>query len=120
MEQVRLQFGRRMLLENLHLDIYQGEFITILGPNGAGKSTLLKLLLGLLKPTAGTVRVLGKAPRRGNQDVGYAPQHRALEADLALRAREANIGQRVPGKGQPANNQEIAHKRRDHRDKRAC
>ena len=88
LDQVRVQFGKRVLLENLSLDIKQGEFITVLGPNGAGKSTLLKLLLGLLKPTAGTVRVLGKAPRRGNREIGYAPQHRALEADLALRARD--------------------------------
>jgi zinc/manganese transport system ATP-binding protein len=86
--QVRVQFGKRVLLDNLNLDIQQGEFITLLGPNGAGKSTLLKLLLGLLKPTAGVVRVLGKTPRRGNREIGYAPQHRALEADLALRARD--------------------------------
>lgn len=88
LEQVRLQFGKRVLLENLSMDIRQGEFVSILGPNGAGKSTLLKLLLGLLKPTAGVIRVLGKAPQRGNQGIGYAPQHRALEADLALRARD--------------------------------
>jgi zinc/manganese transport system ATP-binding protein len=86
--QVRVQFGKRVLLADLSLDIQQGEFIALLGPNGAGKSTLLKLLLGLLKPNAGVVRVLGKAPRRGNQGIGYAPQHRALEADLALRARD--------------------------------
>lgn len=88
MERVRVQFGKRVLLEDLSLTIRQGEFITILGPNGAGKSTMLKLLLGLLKPAAGTVRVLGKAPSRGNREIGYAPQHRALEADLALRARD--------------------------------
>lgn len=88
LEQVRVQFGSRVLLENMNLAVRQGEFIAILGPNGAGKSTLLKLLLGLLKPTAGIVRVLGKAPRRGNRVIGYAPQHRALETDLALRARD--------------------------------
>ncbi len=88
LEQVRVQFGNRILLKDLTLTIHQGEFITVLGPNGAGKSTLLKLLLGLIKPGAGTVRVLGKAPRRGNREIGYAPQHRVLEADLALRARD--------------------------------
>jgi len=70
------------------MTVNQGEFIVVLGPNGAGKSTLLKLLLGLLKPGAGVVRVLGNSPRRGNQAIGYAPQHRVLEADLALRARD--------------------------------
>lgn len=85
---VHLQFGTRVLLEDMSLQIQQGEFVPVLGPNGAGKTTLLKLLLGLLKPDGGTVRVLGKAPHRGNREIGYAPQHRTLEVDLALRARD--------------------------------
>jgi len=87
-EQVRVQFGRRVLLDQMSLTCEQGEFITILGPNGAGKSTFLKLLLGLLRPAAGSIRVLGRAPRRGNREIGYAPQHRTQETDLALRARD--------------------------------
>jgi zinc/manganese transport system ATP-binding protein len=70
------------------MTVQEGEFIVVLGPNGAGKSTLLKTLLGLIKPTAGSVRVLGRIPQRGNDAIGYAPQHRTLEADLALRARD--------------------------------
>jgi zinc/manganese transport system ATP-binding protein len=88
LEQVRVQFGKRVVLENMSLAFEQGEFITILGPNGAGKSTFLKLLLGLLRPAAGTIRVLGRPPRRGNREIGYAPQRRTLETDLALRARD--------------------------------
>jgi zinc/manganese transport system ATP-binding protein len=88
LENVQIRLGGRTIQANINLDIKEGEFIAILGPNGAGKSTLLKLLLGLIKPTIGTVRVLGKQPRRGNPDIGYAPQHRVLEADLALRARD--------------------------------
>ncbi len=59
-----------------------------MGPNGAGKSTLLKLLLGLYKPNSGKILIFGKSPRTGNNQIGYAPQHRSLEADLALRARD--------------------------------
>ena len=88
LEHARVQFGERAILQDVNMTIEQGEFIVILGPNGAGKSTLLKLLLGLLKPSAGAVRVLGRPPRRGNSAIGYAPQHRVLEADLALRARD--------------------------------
>lgn len=88
LENVRIQLGGRTILENINLEVHEGEFIAILGPNGAGKSTLLKLLLGLIKPGAGVVRVLGKPPRRGNDTIGYTPQHRVLEADLALRARD--------------------------------
>jgi len=88
LEHVRVQFGQRIVLEDMSLSVNQGEFVVVLGPNGAGKSTLLKLLLGLLKPSAGVVRVLGHPPRRGNNAIGYTPQHRTLEADLALRARD--------------------------------
>lgn len=88
LEHARVQFGRRILLEDMNFTIQQGEFIAVLGPNGAGKSTLLKLLLGLIKPASGIVRVLGRPPTRGNREIGYAPQHRVLEADLALRARD--------------------------------
>ncbi len=83
-----VQFGKRTILDGINLTIHEGEFIVVLGPNGAGKSTLLKLLLGLIRPGAGSVRVLGQPARRGNSAIGYAPQHRALEADLALRARD--------------------------------
>jgi len=88
LEHVRIQFGKRTILDDVNVTVNEGEFIAILGPNGAGKSTLLKLLLGLIKPSAGTVRILGRPPLRGNSEISYAPQHRVLEADLALRARD--------------------------------
>src|SRR5579862_5705654 len=87
-EDLHIAFGGRMILDHINLTINEGEFIAVLGPNGAGKSTLLKLLLGLYKPTSGKISVLGKPPRRGNNEIGYAPQHRTLEAELALRARD--------------------------------
>jgi zinc/manganese transport system ATP-binding protein len=86
-EDLHLRLGGRAILEGLSLVINTGEFITILGPNGAGKTTLLKLLLGLLRPDSGTIRVLGKSPTRGNEAIGYVPQHRELEVE-ALRARD--------------------------------
>ena len=63
------------------MTINEGEFIAVLGPNGAGKSTLLRVLLGLLKPSTGLVRVFSRPPQRGNKEIGYAPQHRVLEAE---------------------------------------
>ena len=88
LDKVSIELGGRTILQDMSFTVHEGEFIVILGPNGAGKSTLLKLLLGLLKPSSGIVRVLGKPPHRGNNAIGYAPQHRTLEADLALRARD--------------------------------
>jgi len=88
LQKISLTLGNRLVLDDINLNIYEGEFIAILGPNGAGKSTLLKLLLGLYKPTSGKIEILGKQAKKGNNEIGYAPQHRTLEADLALRARD--------------------------------
>ena len=85
---VTVRLRGRTVLDDVSLEVKKGEFVAVLGPNGAGKSMLLKLLLGLLKQAEGSVVVLGRPPRRGNRYIGYAPQHRALEADLALRARD--------------------------------
>ena len=86
--QVDVRLGGMPVLQDMSLTIQPGEFIVILGPNGAGKSTFLKLLLGLVRPNAGTVQVLGRTPQRGNQAIGYAPQHRSLDTELPLRARD--------------------------------
>ncbi len=87
-ENIAVELNGRMVLEDVSFDVRQGEFVAVLGPNGAGKTTLFKVLLGLLEPARGKVSVLGKPPRLGAKEIGYAPQHRTLETDLALRARD--------------------------------
>jgi zinc transport system ATP-binding protein len=62
------------VLKEANLTIRQGDFMALLGPNGSGKTTLLKLILGLLKPHRGTIRVFGKAPCEVAQRIGYVPQ----------------------------------------------
>ncbi len=84
----RLAYGDRVLWDGLDLDVRPGEFIAVLGPNGSGKTSLMRVLLGLQKLTAGTVRVAGAAPGRGNRRIGYIPQQRALDPTLALRGRD--------------------------------
>jgi zinc/manganese transport system ATP-binding protein len=88
LDQLGVRLGGNPVLQDMSLTIQRGEFIVILGPNGAGKSTFLKLLLGLVRPNAGTIQVLGSTPQRGNQAIGYAPQHRSLDTELPLRARD--------------------------------
>jgi ABC-2 type transport system ATP-binding protein len=53
------QYGKRLAVNNLNLDVYQGDIFGFLGPNGAGKTTTIRMLLGLIAPTSGTVQVLG-------------------------------------------------------------
>ena len=88
LEHAAVALDGRTVLKDVSFTVHAGELIVVLGPNGAGKTTLLKLLLGLLRPNAGVVRVMGRAPRRGNSAVGYTPQHRELEAGPTLRARD--------------------------------
>ncbi|MFI1091997.1 metal ABC transporter ATP-binding protein [Streptomyces sp. NPDC020917] len=68
-----------------HDGLARGEFVAVLGPNGVGKSTLLKVLLGVLPPAGGQVRVLGAAPGKAGDRVGYLPQRRSFDASLRLR-----------------------------------
>ena len=59
-ENVRLRYGAKEILKGVNLHVKKGETLVILGASGSGKSTLLKLIIGLLKPSEGTVRVDGK------------------------------------------------------------
>lgn len=59
-ENVRLRYGAKEILKGVNLHVKKGETLVILGGSGSGKSTLLKLIIGLLKPSEGTVRVDGK------------------------------------------------------------
>jgi len=74
---VRFRYAKAPLLEGLSLSVPTGETTALLGRNGVGKSTLLKLLMGLLKPRHGTLRVLGLDPLRNARElqalVGYVP-----------------------------------------------
>ncbi|PIU32613.1 MAG: ABC transporter [Syntrophobacteraceae bacterium CG07_land_8_20_14_0_80_61_8] len=63
------------VLEDVHLSIPERTFLAVLGPNGSGKTTLLKLLLGILKPARGRVRVFDKAPELVSERFGYVPQN---------------------------------------------
>jgi ABC-2 type transport system ATP-binding protein len=74
---LQLGFGRKQVLRGLDLAPRDGVVTVLLGENGAGKSTLLRVLLGVLRPAAGSVRVFGKDPLRAHREVlqriGYVP-----------------------------------------------
>lgn len=83
-----LRFGNRDLWGALDLDVAPGEFLAVLGPNGSGKTSLVKVLLGLQRLSSGTVQVCGREPRRGSTLVGYVPQQKSFDRDVALRGRD--------------------------------
>lgn len=91
---VRFSYDGTLVLEDVNVTISQGDFVSIVGPNGGGKTTLLKLVLGLIVPAAGTIRVFGLAPEKARPRVGYMPQHSSLDPlfpatvmDVALMGR---------------------------------
>ncbi|QKW17831.1 metal ABC transporter ATP-binding protein [Kitasatospora sp. NA04385] len=83
-----LSYGERTVWHGLDLDVRPGEFLAVLGPNGSGKSSLVRALLGRQPLSAGSVTVLGRAPREAGRRIGYVPQQAALSAQAPLRARD--------------------------------
>ena len=84
LDNVTIVLGGRTILADVSLRIEAGEFVGVLGPNGSGKTTLMRALLGLIKPSQGTIRVLDQPVRRGNSAVGYMPQTRRTVEGLRL------------------------------------
>ncbi len=97
-EHVWFSYGSRLVLEDVSLEIERGAFLGILGPNGGGKTTLLKLVLGLLRPDRGRVRVLGLAPVAARGRVGYVPQYTRFDADFPILVEDAVLTARL-GRG---------------------
>jgi len=75
-ENMTFGYGAAPVLENVTFSIHRGDFLSVIGPNGSGKTTLLKIILGLLKPSRGEVRIMGRpvAEFRDWSRVGYVPQ----------------------------------------------
>lgn len=80
-----------LALCGIHLTVDEGTTLGVIGPNGGGKTTLVKLLLGLLKPTRGTVRIAGLSPQqavaRGDL-IGYVPQNPQLATHFPINVKQ--------------------------------
>jgi ABC-2 type transport system ATP-binding protein len=78
-------YGKLRVINDMSLDIPAGISFGLLGPNGAGKTTLIRLLVGLLKPKSGSIRVLGEdLTRRTAKLIGYMPQLPSLYSELSI------------------------------------
>ena len=92
LEKISVYFGKRKILEDLNLNLNQGEILGLLGPNGVGKSTIFNIIIGLLRPNYGSVFIEKKNVtqdpiffRTKNYKIGYVPQHGGYFHDLTLR-----------------------------------
>lgn len=73
---VGFSYGKNRVLEDVSLEIHKNDFLALIGPNGSGKTTLIKIILGLINPTKGVVRLFGKSLSgfKDWQRIGYVPQ----------------------------------------------
>jgi zinc transport system ATP-binding protein len=69
------RYERAPILTGVNLDILEGDSICIVGPNGGGKTTLIKLVLGLLVPDSGSIKIFGEKTESGRLQIGYVPQY---------------------------------------------
>src|ERR1700712_3871098 len=76
--------GRKTILDEIELEIAQGEFVVILGETGCGKSTMLRMILGQERPTAGKITVAGHKVERVSAACGYVPQKYSLFPDRTV------------------------------------
>lgn len=88
MRDIAVERGGRTIFSDATMTIPQGSFTAMIGPNGAGKSTTAQLLLGTLRPSRGTLEVLGEPPRMGNPKIGFVPQNHRLEKAGAVACRD--------------------------------
>lgn len=73
-ENLSFYYNHQPILQDVALSVQEKEFLALIGPNGGGKTTLIKLLLGLLKPGTGKIRIYGDPPEKAVHRIGYVPQ----------------------------------------------
>ncbi len=87
-------YDRRTVLHDVNLNVYERDFLGIIGPNGGGKTTLIKCILGLLKPSKGSIRYHsrcseGSSTRVNKLPMGYLPQYNSLDKKFPITVEEA-------------------------------
>jgi ABC-type Mn2+/Zn2+ transport system ATPase subunit len=104
------------VLEDVGLDLAPGEFVALVGPNGSGKSTLVRVLVGLLAPRSGTVRLFGERPDRLRRRwrIGYVPQRLRISPDVPVTVEEVVATGRLARQGwwrraRPADRDAVDH-----------
>ena len=83
-QDLHFSYERVPILSDIRLRVAEGAFLGIVGPNAGGKSTLLKLILGLLQPQRGRIRVLDQTPVQARRRLGYVPQYPSFPRDFPI------------------------------------
>lgn len=78
------KYNGNIVLEDINLSVNKGDYMAVLGPNGGGKTTLLKIILSILKPQKGYIKVLGLYPHKKRKHIGYIPQNLEVKVDFPV------------------------------------
>ena len=92
-----IKFNEQLILKDINFSIGEKDFVAIIGPNGGGKSTLLKVILGILTPDTGDVKVFGKEPKKVRNLMGYLPQNLQFDHDFPINVFETVLTGRYHG-----------------------
>ena len=96
------RYGRVLAVDDLSLDVPKGRIFGLLGPNGSGKTTLMSMLLGLVRPTAGSFTLFGSSPERGGLErelhPHWSPHRDSYLLPIPVRAEQPRL---LPGNLRP-------------------
>ncbi len=104
-------YENEVVLEDIDLEVKAKDFYGVIGPNGGGKTTLLKVILGLLKPMKGQIKVYGEPPEKASSYIGYVPQYAEFDEDYPISVFDVALMGRRTKKGKiPRYNQKDREK----------
>jgi zinc transport system ATP-binding protein len=96
------KYNQELVLEDINLEVEEGEFVSIIGPNGAGKTTLIKILLSLIPFNQGTIKILNKDISKDKsylEYIGYLPQISNIDKNFPITVKEAILISKYKRKG---------------------
>lgn len=92
-----IKFNDLPVLQDIELTIEENDFMAIIGPNGGGKTTLLKIMLGVIKPDTGEIKVFGGKPENARQFIGYLPQNVSFDHEFPINVYNTVLSGRYHG-----------------------
>lgn len=97
-ENLSVYYGNVCALSDLNLVVEEKEFLGIIGPNGGGKSTLIKVMLGLIQPSSGSVKIFGREPGNRSSKLGYVPQFLKFDRNFPINVMDVVLMGRLSEK----------------------
>ncbi|MDR1924256.1 MAG: ABC transporter ATP-binding protein [Planctomycetaceae bacterium] len=92
---VKFSYSEPVVLQDVTFFVRRGDFVSVVGPNGGGKTTLLKLMLGMLEPDSGEVKLFGCPPSNNITRVGYTPQFMSVDTNFPISVLDVVLMGRV-------------------------